>query len=67
LLKRFAVTESARFEIGAQVSNILNHPNYSPPGSLNTSVPQGFGQITSLQVAEGAGPRQIQLTGRFTF
>jgi hypothetical protein len=46
---------------------VFNHPNYAPPGSLNTSVPAGFGQITALQVAEGAGPRQIQLTGRFTF
>ncbi len=26
-----------------------------------------FGQVTSMQVAEGAGPRQIQLTGRITF
>jgi hypothetical protein len=67
LLKRFAITESTRFEIGAQVSNVFNHPNYAPPGSLNTSVPAGFGQITALQVAEGAGPRQIQLTARFTF
>ena len=67
LLKRFSITESTRFEIGAQVSNAFNHPNYAPPGSLNTSVPAGFGQITAMQVAEGAGPRQIQLTGRFTF
>ena len=67
LLKRFAVTETARFELGAQVSNIANHPNYAVPGNLNMTIPAGFGQITSLQVAEGAGPRQIQLTGRFTF
>ena len=67
LLKRFTITESTRLEIGAQVANVFNHPNYAPPGNLNTSVPAGFGQITSLQSAEGAGPRQIQLTGRFTF
>jgi len=67
LLKRFVITESSRVEIGAQVANVFNHPNYSTPGNLNTSVPAGFGQITALQVAEGAGPRQIQLTGRFIF
>ena len=69
LLKRFPIAESVRLEIGAQISNIFNHPNYAPPGTgaLNTSVPQDFGQITALQSAEGAGPRQIQLTGRFTF
>jgi hypothetical protein len=67
LLKRFYITESTRVEIGAQVSNLFNHPNYAPPGNLNTSVPAGFGQITAMQIAEGAGPRQIQLTGRFTF
>jgi hypothetical protein len=67
LLKRFYITESTRVEIGAQVSNVFNHPNYFPPSNLNTSVPAGFGQITAMQIAEGAGPRQIQLTGRFTF
>jgi hypothetical protein len=67
LLKRFTITETTRFEIGAQVSNVFNHPNYATPGNLNVSIPQGFGQITSLQVAEGAGPRQIQLTARFSF
>jgi hypothetical protein len=66
LLKRIALTESTRLEIGAQVSNIFNHPNYNPPSNLTLTVP-GFGAIQSLQNAEGAGPRQIQLTGRFTF
>lgn len=67
LLKRIPLTESVRLEFGAQVSNLFNHPNYAPPSNLNTSVPAGFGQITALQAAEGAGPRQIQLTGRLTF
>ncbi len=67
LLKRIPFTETMRLEIGAQVSNVFNHPNYNPPGNLNMSVPDGFGTISSLQSAEGAGPRQIQLTGRFTF
>jgi hypothetical protein len=49
-----------------QVSNAFNHPNYGAPGNLTVGVP-AFGQITSMQSAEGAGPRQIQLTGRLTF
>ena len=67
LLKRIVLTERVRLEIGAQVSNVFNHPNYAPPSNLNTSVLDGFGTISALQNAEGAGPRQIQLTGRFTF
>jgi hypothetical protein len=67
LIKRFAIGEKARAEVGAQVSNAFNHPNFAPPNNLNISVPAGFGQITALQTAEGAGPRQLQLTGRLTF
>jgi len=52
--------------IGAQVANVFNHPNFNVPGSLTVGV-AGFGQITSLQTAEGAGPRDIQLTARITF
>jgi Carboxypeptidase regulatory-like domain/TonB-dependent Receptor Plug Domain/TonB dependent receptor len=75
LIKRFTIKERARAEIGLQVSNAFNHPNYAPPSVLqiasttngvNQVVP-GFGQITAMQIAEGAGPRQIQLTGRITF
>lgn len=66
LIKRIAFTERIRMEIGMQVSNAFNHPNYNPPGDLTLTDP-AFGQVTSLQNAEGAGPRQIQLTGRLTF
>jgi hypothetical protein len=66
LLKRFAIRERARVEIGMQVSNAFNHANYAPPSNLTLTV-AGFGQITSMQSAEGAGPRQVQLTGRLTF
>jgi hypothetical protein len=66
LLKRFSITERMRVQIGMQVSNAFNHPNYNPPGDLTLTDP-AFGQVTSMQVAEGAGPRQIQLTGRLTF
>jgi len=66
LIKRFQITERARMEIGAQVANITNHPNYQPPGNLNVDVP-AFGAITAMQQAEAGGPRQIQLTGRIIF
>jgi hypothetical protein len=65
LIKSVKLSEAARFEFGAQAANIFNHPNYAPPNtSVNTAA---FGTITSLQSAEGAGPRSIQLTGRVTF
>ncbi len=66
LLKRFSFSERVRAVIGMQVSNAFNHPNYAPPSNLTWGVP-AFGQITAMQSAEGAGPRQIQLTGRLTF
>ena len=66
LLKRIRFTEGTRAEIGAQVANVFNHPNYNPPGNLLVGVP-GFGQITSMQTAEGAGPRAMQLVARITF
>jgi hypothetical protein len=66
LIKRFTIKERLRAEMGMQVSNAFNHPNYIPPSVLTVGV-AGFGQITGMQTAEGAGPRQVQLTGRLTF
>ncbi len=66
LIKSVNFTERMRMRIGAQVANVFNHPNFAVPGNLTVGV-AGFGQITSLQTAEGAGPRDIQLTARITF
>lgn len=66
LLKSVSITERARIRFGAQVGNVLNHPNFAVPGNLTVGV-AGFGQLTQLQTAEGAGPRDIQLTGRINF
>ena len=66
LLKSVQLRESSRFQVGAQVANLFNHPNFAPPQNLTLGV-AGFGQLTALQSAEGAGPRQIQLTARITF
>ncbi|HTS24448.1 MAG TPA: TonB-dependent receptor [Bryobacteraceae bacterium] len=65
LFRSIAFTERLRLRFGVAAANALNHPNYGNPGlTLNTST---FGTITTLQSAEGAGPRQVQLTGRITF
>ena len=68
LFKHVALTERIRMEIGGAAANLFNHPNYAVPGILDlASVGSGFGQISNLQTAEGAGSRSIQITGRITF
>jgi hypothetical protein len=66
LIKSIPIRESVRAQLGVQVANLFNHPNFAPPSTLTVGV-AGFGAVTALQSAEGAGPRQIQLTGRITF
>jgi hypothetical protein len=66
LIKSIHFTERMKMQIGAQVGNAFNHPNFAVPGNLSVGV-AGFGAITALQSAEGAGPRDIQLTGRINF
>ena len=68
LFKRIALKENVRMEIGVAVANAFNHPNYAVPGNLDLgSVGAGFGQVSNLQSAEGAGPRSVQLTARISF
>jgi hypothetical protein len=65
LIKTVKFTESAKLQFGAEVANLLNHRNYEPPNvAVDTA---GFGTITGLQTAEGAGPRAVQLTARISF
>jgi len=65
LTKSVRIKESVRFQIGAQAANLLNHVNFAPPNTtFNTAA---FGTISNVQSAEGAGPRQIQVTSRLTF
>lgn len=48
-----------------EAANVFNHRNYEPP---NMQLDSGaFGAIPELQTAEGAGPRNLQLSGRVTF
>ena len=66
LIKSVRFTESTHLQVGMEVANAFNHPNYAPPSNL-TLATSGFGSINSLQTAEGTGPRAIQLTARFNF
>jgi len=65
LIKSIKITEQLQFQFGAQASNALNHRNFDLP---NMGVDQpGFGTISGLQTAEGAGPRNVEITGRISF
>jgi hypothetical protein len=65
LIKTVKFAESAKFQFGAEVANLFNHKNYEPPDvAVDTA---GFGILSGLQTAEGAGPRAVQLTARITF
>ena len=65
LMKSVALYEQTSFQFGVEAANVFNHRNYEPPNMQVDSA--GFGSITALQTAEGAGPRSLELTGRITF
>jgi hypothetical protein len=65
LMKNLAITEKSKFQFGLEAANAFNHRNYEPPNMQVDS--SGFGSITALQTAEGAGPRSLELSGRITF
>jgi hypothetical protein len=65
LMKNFALYEQSRFQFGLEAANVFNHRNYEPPNMQVDS--SGFGSITALQTAEGAGPRSLELTARINF
>jgi hypothetical protein len=65
LMKSFAIGEHAKFQFAVEAANVFNHRNFEPPNMQVDS--SGFGSITALQQAEGAGPRSLELSGRITF
>ena len=65
LTKNIMIREQTGFVFSAEAANLFNHRNYEPPNMQVDS--GGFGSITGLQTAEGAGPRSLELTGRFNF
>jgi hypothetical protein len=65
LRKDLNLHEQAKLELSIETANVFNHRNYEPP---NMQLDSGaFGAIPELQTAEGAGPRNLQLSGRITF
>lgn len=65
LIKSVKLTEKLQFQVGAQATNVFNHPNYDVP---NMAVDQpSFGTISGLQTQEGAGPRNVEITARISF
>jgi hypothetical protein len=65
LMKNISLYENSKFQLGVEAANLFNHRNYEPP-NMQVDSP-GFGAITALQTAEGAGPRSLELSGRITF
>ena len=65
LMKGIALYEQTKLQFSVEASNIFNHRNYEPPDMQVDS--GGFGSISALQTAEGAGPRSLELTGRIVF
>jgi hypothetical protein len=65
MMKNVSFTEKAKLQIGLEAANVFNHRNYEPPNMQVDS--SGFGSITALQTAEGAGPRSLEISGRITF
>ena len=67
--------EGASFKIGAQLFNVINHPNFSQPGADANS--SSFGTITSMAnpptsifgsfLGGDASPRIVQFKGVITF
>ena len=65
LMKNFTLYERSKIQLGVAAANVFNHRNYEPPNMQVDS--NGFGSISALQTAEGAGPRSLELSGRITF
>ncbi|HLY41200.1 MAG TPA: TonB-dependent receptor [Terracidiphilus sp.] len=65
LMKGVTLREQTKFQFSVEAANVFNHRNYEPPNMQVDS--SGFGSITALQTAEGAGPRSLELAGRLVF
>jgi hypothetical protein len=66
LAKEFSYQEKVKVRFEASFTNLLNHPNFAPPG-VNVSNPSTFGVTNSVQTAENAGNRAGQLALRVEF
>ena len=69
LSKRTKVSERTALEFGAQIFNIMNHPQLGAPAA-NISSAATFGLITApvnTSPVGAGGPRQMQFFGRVSF
>ena len=64
-MKAIVLRDQTRLDLSMEAANVFNHRNYSPP-SMQADA-GGFGAITALQTAEGAGPRNLQVSARISF
>jgi hypothetical protein len=75
--KEFPTSERTHLEFRAEIFNIANHPNFSPPGfsgngviaapgSLDYTSPSTFGKITSARDLQD-DQREIQFAFKFYF
>ncbi len=67
LSKTFAIWERLRMRFEATYTNILNHPNFLQPQSMDISSPSTFGVTQTVQSAENGGNRVGQLSLRLDF
>lgn len=67
LAKTFPLRERARLRFEATFTNILNHPNFAPPASMDISSPSSFGVTQTVQTSENGGNRVGQLSLRLDF
>ncbi len=76
LSKTFLIREKVRLRFESTFTNILNHPNFAPPPSMDVSsltqfggntATSPFGVTQSVQTSENAGNRVGQLSLRLDF
>jgi hypothetical protein len=67
LSKSFAIFERLRMRFEATYTNVLNHPNFLQPQSMDVSSPSTFGITQTVQSAENGGNRVGQLSMRLDF
>ncbi len=67
LSKVFALHERLRMRFEATYTNLLNHPNFLQPQSMDISSPSTFGITQTVQSAENGGNRVGQLSLRLDF
>lgn len=76
LSKVFVIREKVRLRFESTFTNILNHPNFAPPQSMDVSsltqfggntATSAFGVVQNVQSSENAGNRVGQLSLRLDF